>query len=88
MLRYWFFFKQLQQDTCALVSNFTDSAQLYFTAGIYCLHGKLTAVCTEVSFTPPEVMCTLIMKLPYTEVKFYPEVKSQPGLSSFWVSCK
>ena len=27
----------------ALVSNFNDSAQLYFAAGIYCLHGKLAA---------------------------------------------
>ena len=25
---------------------------------------------------------------PYTEVKFYPEIKSQIGLSSLWVSCK
>ena len=30
----------------------------------------------------------LIMKLPHTEVKFYPEVKSQAGLSSLRVSCK
>ena len=44
--------------------------------------------CTEVSFTTPEVMWTLIMKLPHTEVKFYPEVKSQTGLSSLRVSCK
>ena len=29
-----------------------------------------------------------MMKLPYTEVKFYPEVKSQTGLSSLRVSCK
>ena len=28
------------------------------------------------------------MKLPHTEVKFYPEVKSQTGLSSLRVSCK
>ena len=28
------------------------------------------------------------MKLPYTKVKFYPEVKSQTGLSSLRVSCK
>ena len=28
------------------------------------------------------------MKLPYTEVKFYPEVKSQAGLSSLRVSLK
>ena len=45
-------------------------------------------ICTEVSFSPPEVMQTLIMKLPHTEVKFYPEVKSQTGLSSLRVSCK
>ena len=45
-------------------------------------------ICTEVSFTTPEVMRTLIMKLPHTEVKFYPEVKSQTGLSSLRVSCK
>ena len=35
-----------------------------------------------------EVMWTLIMKLPHTEVKIYPETKSQTGLSSLWVSCK
>ena len=45
-------------------------------------------ICTKVSFTPPEVMWMLIMKLPHTEVKFYPEVKYQTGLSSIWVSCK
>ena len=45
-------------------------------------------ICTEVTFTSPEVMWTLIMKLPYIEVKFYPEVKSQTGLSSLRVSCK
>ena len=28
------------------------------------------------------------MKLPHTEVKFYPEMKSQTGLSSLRVSCK
>ena len=39
-------------------------------------------ICTEVSFTTPEVMWTLIMKLPHTEVK------SQTGLSSLRVSCK
>ena len=66
-----------------------------FTAGNYCLHGKLTAVwnftsvkSTKVSFTSPEPMWTLIMKLPYTEVKFYTEVKSQTGLNSHRVSCK
>ena len=44
MLHYWLFFKQKWTGTCALVSNFNDSAQLYFTAGSYCLHGKLTVV--------------------------------------------
>ena len=29
-------------------------------------------ICTEVIFTSPEFMRTLIMKLPYNEVKFYP----------------
>ena len=43
---------------------------------------------TEVSFTSPEVMWTLKMKLPYTEVKFYPKMKSQTGLNSLRVSCK
>ena len=28
------------------------------------------------------------MNLPHTEVKFYPEVKSQIGLSSLRISCK
>ena len=45
-------------------------------------------ICTEVSFTTPEVMWTLIMKLPHTEVKFYPEVKSQTSLSSLRLSYK
>ena len=45
-------------------------------------------ISTEVSFTPPDVMWTLIMKLPHTEVRFYPEMKSQTGLSSPRVSCK
>ena len=45
-------------------------------------------ISTEVSFTTPEVMWTLMIKLPHTEVKFYPEVKSLTGLSSLRVSCK
>ena len=45
-------------------------------------------ICTEVSFTSPELMWTLIMKLPYTEVKVYLEVKSQTGLSSLRDSCE
>ena len=43
---------------------------------------------TPYCFTTPETMWTLIMKLPDTEVKFYPEVKSQTGLCSLQVSCK
>ena len=38
------FFKQRQQDACALVRNFNNFAQLYITAVIYCFHGKLTVV--------------------------------------------
>ena len=45
-------------------------------------------ICTEVSFTLPELMWVLIMKLPYTEVKFFHEVKSQICVGSLWVSCK
>ena len=60
--------------------------------GPWCPHKKKkidrSEICTEVSFTPPEVMWMLIMKLPYIEVKFYPKVKSQTGLSSRRVSCK
>ena len=44
-------------------------------------------ICTELSFTLPEVMWMLTMKLPHTKVRFYPEVKSQIGLSSLLVSC-
>ena len=43
---------------------------------------------SEVSFTSPEAMWSLIRKLPYTGLKFQPEVKSPTGLSSLWVSCK
>ena len=45
-------------------------------------------ICTEVSFTSPELVWRLIMKLPYAEVKFYPKVKSQSGLNSLQISCK
>ena len=66
--------------------NFNNTAQLYFTVGIYCLHGKLTSIWnfTTVKFAPKWVK----MKLPYTEVKFYPEMKFQTGLSLVCVSCK
>ena len=65
-----------------------------------CLHGKLCSlkfhfsqidqneICTKVSFTSPEVMWTLVIKLPYTKVKIHTQVKSQTGLSSLQVSCK
>ena len=49
---------------------------------------------TEVKFAPKCVWLRLnsreplIVKLPYIEVKFYPEVNSQTGLSSLRVSCK
>ena len=45
-------------------------------------------ICTEVSFPPLKVMWTLLMNLTHTEVKFYPEVKYETGLSSLRVSCK
>ena len=45
-------------------------------------------ICTKVSFTSPELMWMLIMRLSDTEVKFYPEVRSQTSLSSLWVPCK
>ena len=64
MLRQWLFSQQQQQSTCTLNINFNNSTELYFTAGIYCLHGKPTTVCNFTS-----------VKL--TKVKFYPEVKSE-----------
>ena len=45
-------------------------------------------ICTEVSFTSPKAMRTLIRELPYTKVKFHPKVGSQTGLSLLRVSCK
>ena len=47
-----------------------------------------SGICTEVSFTSPEIMWMLIIKLPHTELKFYPEVKSQTSLNSLRVSRK
>ena len=55
MLRYWLFFKQWKKSTCALTSNFNDSAQLCFAAGIYCLHGKFIAVWNFTSVNLTEV---------------------------------
>ena len=54
---------------------------LMFTWKTHCGLKFHFGLCTEVSFTPPEDMWTLIIKLPRTEVKFYPEVKSQTCLS-------
>ena len=45
-------------------------------------------ICAEVSFNTPRIMWTLIIKLPHTELKFQPNVKSQTSLSSLQVSCK
>ena len=45
-------------------------------------------ICTEVSFTYPEVMWTLIRNLLFTEVKLYPKLKCQTGSSSLRASCK
>ena len=49
---------------------------------------SLRSKMTEVKFAPklaPDLIWTLIMKLPYTKVKFHPEVKSQTCLSSLRV---
>ena len=68
-----------------------DPAQLYFTTGIYIIFtwkthcglkfhfGQIdrSEICIKVSFTLPELIWMQIMKLRYTEVKFYPKVKSQ-----------
>ena len=55
---------------------------------IYVENSLRFEICTEVSFTSSEVMWMLIMKLPHTEVKFYPKAKSQTGLSLLRVSSK
>ena len=59
MLRYCLLFNNSSRAHAPLVVNFNDSAQLYFTVSIYCLHVKLTAVwnftlvkLTEVKFAP------------------------------------
>ena len=38
------FLNNISNVHCALVINFNDSAQFYFTTGIYCLHESLTQV--------------------------------------------
>ena len=73
------------------IQNAFQVLQLYFTTAIDSLHGKLTEV-WNVTFAPsdfhfPEVMWTLLRKLPYI-MKFYPKVKSQTGLGTLLVSCK
>ena len=70
------------------------SGDLLFTWKIHCglkfhfCQIDQTEIRTEVSFTSPELTWTLILELPYIEVKFYPEVKYQTGLSSLRVSRK
>ena len=49
---------------------------------VYMKNSLRFEICTEVTFTSPELVRMLIIKLPYTKVKFYHEVKSQTGLSS------
>ena len=77
-----------------ILRNLFHCVHLLFTWKTHCglkFHfGQLdrSEICTEVSFTTPDVMWTLIMKLPHTKVKFYPEMKSQTGLSSLRVSCE
>ena len=101
MLRYWLVFKQQEQSTCALVINFNwvcatlfYCGHLLFTWKTHCglkfhfVQIDRSEIYTKESFTSPEAMCTLITKLLYTEVKFYPNVKSQTDLSSLRVSCK
>ena len=84
MLRCW-----LQNRCCTLFRW----GHLLFTWKTHCglefhfVQFHRSEICTEVSFATPEVMWALIMKLPHIEVKFYPEVKSQTGLSSLRVSC-
>ena len=55
---------------------------------VYMKNSLRFEICTEVTSTSPELVRMLIIKLPYTKVKFYHEVKSQTGLSSLRVSCK
>ena len=80
--------------TLMFCATLLSCGHLLFTWKIHCSlkfhfgHLDRSEICTEESFTTPEVMWTQIMKLSHTEVKFYPEVKSQTGLSSLWVSCK
>ena len=45
-------------------------------------------ICTEISFTLPELIWKLIIQLAYTEVKLYPKLKSQTGLSSLYSHSK
>ena len=54
-----YFLNNSTQDTRPLAISLVDSPQLYITTGLYCLHGKLTAVwnfasvkLTEVKFAP------------------------------------
>ena len=87
------------QNRCCFNGCYLNNncAQLYFTAGIYCLYTVYMenslrfvkfAPCTKVSFTLPELLWALMIELPYTWVKFCPGVKPLAGLSSLRVLCK
>ena len=77
-----------------ILRNFFHCGHLLFTWKTHCglkfhfCQFDWSEICTKVSFTLPEVMWMLIMKLPHTKVKFYSEVKPLTGLSSLWISCK
>ena len=94
MLRYWLFLNNSSKTHAHELATLFHCRHLLFTWKTHCglkFHfGQIdrSEICTEVSFTPPKVVRTLIMKLAHTEVKFYPEEKSQTGLSSLSVSCK
>ena len=81
----------------ALVSNFNDSAQLYFAAGIYCLHGKLAAIWNFILVTKwnlhrsefePFWNAANKMKLHVNRTCFHAGLKSQTGMSSFHPLCE
>ena len=77
-----------------ILRNFINCRHLLCTRKIYCglkFHFSQIdrgEICIEVSFTSPEVLWMLIMKLPYTKVKLYPELKSHTGAGLLQVSCK
>ena len=79
------------QNRCCFIGCFlknSSKVHAHFTAGIYFLHGKLAAVWIFASVNLGELKFARKFKLFHTEVKFYPKLKSQTGLSSLLVSCK